>query len=433
MADQQAIWACFDSYDPFSGLPVPGGLSERLWADCQQQALEALHHPFITALASGTMNRSCFQHYILQDAFFLNYYAKTYAAALDKMHGAYAAKWGVTLEEGLRPSAATCAYTDFLTDIAHDLQASIAEVLAAMVPCSRLYGFLGCRLAAASAGRPRHAYSEWVDTYSSVDYLSGRAMSVQLVKQLQPQQITRPHCVLRAPKTTLLRRLQNKCNNGYIRLLVVDFDDTATEKDTIGVLMNAATLSNFDSSMNQVVIDDGCLKGLTVADLAAAGATIKLRPRCAATIATAAAGGIPVAVLSVNWSKTLMQAALTAGAAADQNKLLRRALAAFGPPPVLTIAGSDSGGGAGIQADTKTIMANGGFAMTVVTALTAQNSTGVQGVHRTPGEFLEQQLDSIFSDLPPAAIKTALAHVAGEVAVICCHLHQQPDPLAPGC
>jgi hypothetical protein len=57
MADQEAIWACYDDFNPFSGLPVPGGLSERLWADCQQQALEALHHPFITALASGTMNR----------------------------------------------------------------------------------------------------------------------------------------------------------------------------------------------------------------------------------------------------------------------------------------------------------------------------------------------------------------------------------------
>lgn len=51
-------------------------------------------------------------------------------------------------------------------------------------------------------------------------------------------------------------------------------------------------------------------------------------------------------------------------------------------------------------------MANGGFGMTVVTALTAQNSRGVQAVHQAPCDFLEQQLDSIFSDLPPAAIKT---------------------------
>ena len=156
-------------------------------------------------------HRSCFQHYILQDAFFLNYYAKTYAAALDKcrakpqhiaipkpfqatlgagspqaaslptgspphsshtseaaaaaaaagaasqqppaghlsdckavllqlllgvhielrMHGAYAAKWGVTLEEGLRPSAATSAYTNFLTDIAHDPQVRAVELYSA--------------------------------------------------------------------------------------------------------------------------------------------------------------------------------------------------------------------------------------------------------------------------------------------------------------
>jgi thiaminase len=51
------------------------------------------------------------------------------------------------------------------------LQTSVAEVLAAMIPCARLYGFLGCQLAAAIRGQPRHAYSEWVETYSGAEYL----------------------------------------------------------------------------------------------------------------------------------------------------------------------------------------------------------------------------------------------------------------------
>jgi hypothetical protein len=51
------------------------------------------------------------------------------------------------------------------------LQTSVAEVLAAMIPCARLYGFLGCQLAAATRGQPRHTYSEWVDTYSGAEYL----------------------------------------------------------------------------------------------------------------------------------------------------------------------------------------------------------------------------------------------------------------------
>lgn len=77
-------------------------------------------------------------------------------------------------------------------------------------------------------------------------------------------------------------------------------------------------------------------------------------------------------------------------------------------PKVLTIAGSDSGGAAGIQADIKTISALGCYGMSVITALTAQNSTGVQGVIGIDAGFVQQQLDSIFSDLKPDAIKIGM-------------------------
>lgn len=75
---------------------------------------------------------------------------------------------------------------------------------------------------------------------------------------------------------------------------------------------------------------------------------------------------------------------------------------------VLTIAGSDSGGGAGIQADLKTMTMNGVFAMSAVTALTAQNTTGVQGIFEVSPEFLRQQLDSVFTDLRPDAVKIGM-------------------------
>ncbi|BEI89292.1 uncharacterized protein CcaverHIS019_0206540 [Cutaneotrichosporon cavernicola] len=76
------------------------------------------------------------------------------------------------------------------------------------------------------------------------------------------------------------------------------------------------------------------------------------------------------------------------------------------PPHVLTIAGSDSGGGAGIQADLKTVSALGCYGSSVITALTAQNTLGVQGVHVVPPEFVTEQLESLFSDdLVPTAIK----------------------------
>jgi hydroxymethylpyrimidine/phosphomethylpyrimidine kinase len=74
----------------------------------------------------------------------------------------------------------------------------------------------------------------------------------------------------------------------------------------------------------------------------------------------------------------------------------------------LSIAGSDCSGGAGIQADIKTMITNGVYAMTAITALTAQNTTGVTGIMEVEPEFLEQQLDSIFTDIYPDAVKIGM-------------------------
>lgn len=89
------------------------------------------------------------------------------------------------------------------------------------------------------------------------------------------------------------------------------------------------------------------------------------------------------------------------------------------PPVALTIAGSDSGGGAGIQADLLTFAALGVHGTSAITALTAQNTRGVAGVHVPPVEFLQAQLDAVLDDLPVAAVKTgmlATAEVVGAVA-----------------
>jgi len=74
----------------------------------------------------------------------------------------------------------------------------------------------------------------------------------------------------------------------------------------------------------------------------------------------------------------------------------------------LTIAGSDSGGGAGIQADLKTFSAFGVYGASVITALTAQNTMGVQGIHDVPPAFVAQQIDSVFSDLSVNAVKIGM-------------------------
>ena len=84
----------------------------------------------------------------------------------------------------------------------------------------------------------------------------------------------------------------------------------------------------------------------------------------------------------------------------------------------LTIAGSDSSGGAGIQADLKTMTANGVYAESAITALTAQNTTGVQGIFEVTPEFLGLQLDSIFTDIRPDAVKIGMVSSAGLIGTI---------------
>ena len=84
----------------------------------------------------------------------------------------------------------------------------------------------------------------------------------------------------------------------------------------------------------------------------------------------------------------------------------------------LTIAGSDSSGGAGIQADIKTMTANGVFAMSAITALTAQNTTGVAGIMEASPEFLKQHIDCIFTDIRPDAVKIGMVSSAELIIAI---------------
>lgn len=85
---------------------------------------------------------------------------------------------------------------------------------------------------------------------------------------------------------------------------------------------------------------------------------------------------------------------------------------------VLVIAGSDSGGGAGIQADIKTITCLGGYAMTAITALTAQNSLGVHGIHPVPNDFLRQQIQVTLTDFGADAIKIGMLATASVIETV---------------
>ena len=88
------------------------------------------------------------------------------------------------------------------------------------------------------------------------------------------------------------------------------------------------------------------------------------------------------------------------------------------PPVALTIAGSDSSGGAGIQADLKTFAALGVFGASALTALTAQNTRGVHGVHVVPAEFVVAQVDAVLDDLTVGAVKTGMLATADVVRAV---------------
>lgn len=85
---------------------------------------------------------------------------------------------------------------------------------------------------------------------------------------------------------------------------------------------------------------------------------------------------------------------------------------------VLIVAGSDSGGGAGIQADIKSVTALGGYAATAITALTAQDTTGVYGVHAVPPAFVKQQIELVLADIGADAIKTGMLHSAAVIEAV---------------
>ena len=100
----------------------------------------------------------------------------------------------------------------------------------------------------------------------------------------------------------------------------------------------------------------------------------------------------------------------------------------------LSIAGSDSSGGAGVQADLKTMTMNGVFAMSAITALIAQNTTGVTGILEADPEFLKKQIDAVFEDIRPDAVKIGMVSSSGLIKTIAERLqHYKAENIVVDC
>ena len=139
---------------------------------------------------------------------------------------------------------------------------------------------------------------------------------------------------------------------------------------------------------------------------------VTIRPLAAATVALATSAGLPPS------GSTLYTANGWLEICAVLLPPPTNTIKGEGVPRVLIVAGSDSGGGAGIQADLKACEANGAFGTTAVTALTAQNTDGVQGVEPTPLDFVQMQMSSVLGDIGADALKTGMLPSAALAARI---------------
>ena len=161
-------------------------LHTELWSANQDLARACRAHPFVRALADGTLPADAFRRFIAQDVFFLRAFLRAYAATAARsddldlvrelhdlmagvleelnLHRAYAQRLQIELA-GVRPYVATRAYTDFLLRTAW--QSPVGETLAAMTPCMRLYAWLGRALAPPTPGNP---YADWIHTYAGPEF-----------------------------------------------------------------------------------------------------------------------------------------------------------------------------------------------------------------------------------------------------------------------
>lgn len=178
-------------------------ISQTLWEQNQDLVQASLNHPFVQGIADGSLDQRCFAFYVAQDAFFLESFARAYSLAAAKapdwegfqtfhqlasgvleelnLHQDYAQQWGVDIKN-VRPSPATCRYTDFLLATAWGNDVGLTAC--AMTPCMKLYNYLGTELAKNGVGN--HQYSDWIKTYNDPEFGELVATLETLVNRYSP-------------------------------------------------------------------------------------------------------------------------------------------------------------------------------------------------------------------------------------------------------
>ncbi|GKA74630.1 bifunctional TH2 protein, mitochondrial-like protein isoform X1 [Tanacetum coccineum] len=199
------------------------GFAKRLWVKFNKESVMSLYTPFVVSLASGNLNVDSFRHYIAQDVHFLKCFAQAYELAEEcaddddakvsisdlkrsvleelKMHGSFCQEWGLDVSKETMPNSATLKYTDFLLATASGKIEGVnslailttpfektkvsAYTIGAMVPCMRLYAFIGRKLESlVNIYGNHHPYKKWIDNYASEGFQAAALQTEDLLDKM---------------------------------------------------------------------------------------------------------------------------------------------------------------------------------------------------------------------------------------------------------
>ncbi|ETV67799.1 phosphomethylpyrimidine kinase [Aphanomyces astaci] len=393
-------------------------LSQRLWACTAHESQACLFHAFILGIGTGDLPIESFQNFLLQDAFYLHGFLQSFAHAITKasspadtitlvslmqgvndelkLHASYMQSWGIdlTVVETTVPTAATRAYVDFLLSTAKT-SPTVAEILAAMVPCARLYAFLGQNLQAAirsftSSDGHSNRYAKWIDTYASPDFEASAATIEQLLDTTAARDGISEARLL--PLYTRAMHLEFNFFEAYFPL------------HRLSTIIHPMSISTPDNELIVTTAPAGpAFTGSTLAFALAQrqSTSVLMSPKRLTLDSTITPSQRSALEAMCQWS----QPSSTSGTV---DSAVASAVLRLNVPRVLCIAGSDSGGGAGIQADMKACTAQGVFSTSALTAITVQDTKGVHGIHNVPLDTLSAQINCVLDDIGTTVIKTGM-------------------------